>query len=328
VEKLGRYKLLRKIGSGGMADVFLSQLDGVEGFKRELVIKRMKPALYENTDAVKMFLDEARLSAKLNHPHIVQVFDLGEFENSYFIAMEYVAGLHLGKLARRAWKSGTPPSLVVCAYVVHRAASGLHCAHESTDPQTGAPLGIVHRDISPHNILLSRFGDVKVADFGVAKSFGRTSETRSGVVKGKVSYMSPEQVLGRDTDRRSDIFALGIVLFEICTGRRLFKAKTDLLTLQRITEDRVPVPSSLDSRIDTILDGIILRCLAQDPNERYQTMEQLEKALGAWIDENAKTHVKGELSELRGRFAHRHVVHSVLRCARCARALTAKAASL
>jgi predicted ATPase/serine/threonine protein kinase len=304
VDRLGRYQLIRKIGTGGMAEVFLASLEGVEGFKRDLVVKRMKPTLVDSSEAVKMFLDEARLQAKLHHPNLVQVFDLGEADGTYFIAMEFVDGMHLGRLARRAWKAGDRPPLVMCAYIVHRAAEGLHFAHEQRDPETGKALEVVHRDISPHNILLSRFGDVKVADFGVAKAFGQTSETQSGVVKGKVSYMSPEQVLGKSVDRRSDIFSLGIVLFEICTGRRLFKAKTDLLTLQRITEDRVPVPSKIDDRIDAVLDGIILRCLAQDPDERYQTMAQLEAALGAWLDENAPpSHQKTELGHLVDRYA-------------------------
>lgn len=302
LERLGRYELIQKIGSGGMAEVFLARLRGVEGFSRQLVVKRMRPELSKNREAVRMFLDEARLSAKLHHPQVVQVFDLGEADGAYFIAMEYVDGPHLGKLARSGWKAGEPMPLTLCAYVVGRAAEGLHFAHEQRDPESGQPLHLVHRDISPHNILISRYGDVKVADFGVAKSLGQTSQTRSGVVKGKVAYLSPEQVRGEELDRRSDIFSLGIVLFEIASGRRLFKSKTDLVTLQRIAQEDAPAPSSVNPDIDPELDAICAKALARDRELRYQTMRELERDLDTWISTRFTQHLKTELA----RWVSRH----------------------
>jgi predicted ATPase/serine/threonine protein kinase/Tfp pilus assembly protein PilF len=296
-EQLGRYELIEQIGSGGMADVFLARLVGVQGFERKLVVKRMRKEIQSHPEAVRMFLDEARLCAKLHHPHIVQVFDLGEADGDYFLAMEYVDGPHLGRLARDCWRAGTPPPLVLGAYVVHRAADGLHFAHETADPETGEPLGIVHRDVTPHNILVSRFGDVKVADFGVAKALGQTTNTRSGVIKGKLAYLSPEQVRGEDLDRRSDVFSLGIVLFETVTGRRLFKDKSDIVTLQRITKENAPPPSKLNDEIDGELDRIVLKALARDADKRYQTMREFERALGQWIAARETRHLKTALAQ-------------------------------
>ncbi len=296
VERLGRYELVKHIGSGGMADVFLAKLQGVEGFTRQLVLKRMRKELQHNAEAVRMFLDEARLCAKLHHPQIVQVFDLGEADGSYFIAMEHVDGPHLGRLARDCWRAGTPPPAVLGAYVVHRAADGLHFAHELRDPETGEAVGIVHRDVTPHNILLSRFGDVKVADFGVAKTLTR-ADTQTGVIKGKLAYLSPEQVRGEELDRRSDVFSLGIVLFEVLTGRRLFKDKSDIKTLQRITREDAPPPSRFNPDVDEELDRVCRTALSRDRDARYPTMRAFERALEAWITARETKHLKTALAQ-------------------------------
>lgn len=302
VDKLGRYELIEQIGRGGMADVFLARLVGVQGFERKLVVKRIKEEIQGHPDAVRMFLDEARLCAVLHHPHIVQVFDLGEADGTYFIAMEYINGPHLGRLARDCWRMGTPPPIVLGAYIAHRVADGLHFAHEMTDPETGESLEIVHRDVTPHNILLSRFGDVKVADFGVAKALGQSTDTRSGVIKGKLAYLSPEQVRGEDLDRRSDVFSLGIVLFEVLTGRRLFKDKSEVVTLQRISKEDAPPPSRFNDAVDSELDAIVLRALARDKDKRFQTMREFERALGAWIADHETKHLKTTLAQ----FIFRH----------------------
>jgi predicted ATPase/serine/threonine protein kinase len=296
-QKLGRYELIAKIGSGGMAEVFLAQYGSVEGFKRQLVIKRMRPELADRDEAVEMFLDEARLCAKLNHPNIVNVSDLGEADGTYFIAMDFVDGPHLGKLARHLVRKQTPLPPLLCAYVVTRAADGLHYAHTQTDPETGQALGIVHRDVSPHNILISKFGDVKLADFGVAKAVGKESETKSGVVKGKVAYMSPEQIYGDELDGRSDVFALGIVLFEITTARRLYKHKSELVSMQRITQEDAPAPSRFNPAIDAELERIILKALHRDRERRYQTANALKVDLDAWISQQAQGHLKTELAD-------------------------------
>ncbi len=297
MERLGRYELIAPIGSGGMADVFLARLIGAEGFSRQLVVKRMRPELSARKDAVRMFLDEARICSSLFHPNLVQVFDLGQVEDTYFIAMEFVDGPHLGRLVRHLIRGGEKLPLVLCTYIVHGVALGLHHAHEAKDPHTGQGLGIVHRDISPHNILVSRFGDVKVVDFGVAKATGRKSETKSGVVKGKVFYMSPEQVLGDDIDRRSDIFSLGIVLFEIATGRRLFKQKSDLVSMQLITQEDAPSASAFNPDVDDELAGIIARSLRRNREERTPTMEALAAELATWISRQTQKHLQTELGD-------------------------------
>jgi len=251
---------------------------------------------------VKMFLDEARLLSRLQHPNIVQVFDLGEADGTYFIAMEYVEGPHLGRLARHVLREGTGLPLLLSAFIVNRAADGLHHAHEAVDVETGRPLSLVHRDISPHNILISRHGDVKVADFGVAKAEGQASETKSGVVKGKIAYMSPEQVYGEPLDRRSDVFALGIVLFELVTSRRLFKHKSELVAMQRITNEDAPSATLFNADVDAELARIVARALKRDREERYPSMEALRRDLDAWITARAKGHLKSELAE----FVRRH----------------------
>jgi serine/threonine protein kinase/predicted ATPase len=294
--RLGRYELIGRIGTGGMAEVFLARILGVEGFSRELVVKRMRSEIAARPDAVKMFLDEARLLAKIQHPNIVQVFDLGEADGTYFIAMEYVEGPHLGRLARHVLREGQALPLLLSAYIVDRAADGLHFAHEATDPETGQPLSLVHRDISPHNILISRHGDVKVADFGVAKATGQASETKSGVVKGKIAYMSPEQVYGEPLDRRSDVFALGIVLFELVTSRRLFKHKSELVAMQRITQEDAPSATLFNADVDAELARIISKALERDRDARYASMEAMKHDLDQWISARAKGHLKSELS--------------------------------
>jgi serine/threonine protein kinase/predicted ATPase len=294
--RLGRYELLGRIGTGGMAEVFLARILGVEGFTRELVVKRMRSELVTRPDAVKMFLDEARLLAKIQHPNIVQVFDLGEADGTYFIAMEFVEGPHLGRLARHVLREGQALPLLLSAYIVDRAADGLHFAHDAVDPVSGTPLALVHRDISPHNILISRHGDVKVADFGVAKAAGQAAETKSGVVKGKIAYMSPEQVYGEPLDRRSDVFALGIVLFELVTSRRLFKHKSELVAMQRITQEDAPSATLFNADIDAELARIISRALEREREQRYPSMEAMKHDLDQWISARAKGHLKSELA--------------------------------
>lgn len=282
-ERYGDYELLRLIATGGMAEIYLARLDGVAGLSRTVVVKRMLPQLAVRPDFVRMFLDEARLAAKLNHPNIVQVFNLGEVDQSYFIAMEFVDGPHLGALFAHSLRQRAPLPVEMCVQVVARAADGLHYAHEILDPATGAPLNIVHRDISPQNVLVSRHGDVKVTDFGVAKASNQQTKTRTGIIKGKVAYMSPEQCLGETVDRRTDVFALGIVLYELLTRRRLFREKSDLLIMQKITGEAVPPPSSINKDLDAELDAICAKSLARKREDRFQSAAELSEALDAWM---------------------------------------------
>jgi serine/threonine protein kinase len=303
LEKIGDYELVQHIATGGMAEIYLARLSSLGGFSRTLVVKRMLPQLAIREEFVKMFLDEARLAAQFQHPNIVQVNNLGESGGYYFMAMELVDGPHLGALFARSLRRRKPLTISICAYICARAADGLHYAHDLCDMNSGKPLHIVHRDISPQNILISRYGDVKVTDFGVAKADTQTTMTRTGVVKGKVSYMSPEQCLGEKVDRRTDVFALGIVLYELLTRRRLFREKSDLLVMQKITAQPIPAPSTENPAIDSKLDEICLKALARQQSDRYKSGQELAAALddwlhqqqeansrqdlGAWIDENA-----------------------------------------
>jgi serine/threonine-protein kinase len=295
-ERFGQYELIQKIAAGGMAEIFFARLTGVQGFSRNLVVKRMLPELAVRKDFVQMFLDEARLAANLSHAHIVQVFELGEVDGSYFMAMEFVDGPHLGALFAHSLRQRKPLPLDFCAYVVARAADGLHFAHELRDAM-GDPLKIVHRDISPQNVLVSRFGDVKVTDFGVAKAASQGNKTRTGIIKGKVSYMSPEQCLAEDLDRRTDVFARGIVLYELLTRRRLYREKSDLKVMQRITQEETKPPSHLNPKVDQELDDIALTALAKDRDARFDNAADLAEALDRWLATHRKTDCKNRMAK-------------------------------
>ena len=233
---LGRYQLVRHLASGGMADVVLARVDGIEGFERHVVVKRIRDEHLADPRFVQMFLDEARLAASLHHHNIVQVHELGEEDGEYFFAMEYVHGEDLLKvLAHLADRDDRMP-IDHCVTIALNVAAALHHAHELRGPAPDRrPLGIVHCDVSPANILIGLDGDVKVIDFGIATPTQRTTQTGTDLLKGKVAYMSPEQCLGRPLDRRSDVFCLGICLYEMVTVRRLFKGANDFLTMSSIT---------------------------------------------------------------------------------------------
>ncbi len=290
-QMFGDYELIRHIATGGMAEIYLARQHadlsddgGLNlGLERYLVVKRMLPELAVRNEFVAMFLDEAKLTASLQHPHVVRVFDLGETDNAYYIAMELVDGPHLGAMFAHSLRAKKPLPIELCAFITARAADGLHYAHNKSDPATGQPLNLVHRDISPQNILVSRHGEVKVTDFGVAKASTQQNKTRTGVVKGKVSYMSPEQCLGDSIDARTDVFALGIVLYELLTRKRLFRDKSDLLIMQRITSGEIPKPSSVNANVDAALDDIVMRALARGVGDRYQTANDLAEALDRWL---------------------------------------------
>ena len=295
IETYGRYQLLKRLATGGMAQIYLARPQGAEPDKR-VVVKRILPHLAENDDFVKMFLDEARIAARLNHPNVVQIFDLGAQDDSFFIAMEYIHGDDLRRLWKQAELMGKPlPVPLVCRILIE-ACAGLDYAHKRTDPATGRPLGIVHRDISPQNILVTFEGGVKVVDFGIAKAADQATVTRSGVLKGKYSYMSPEQAAGVRVDCRSDIFALGIVLYELLTGTRLFKRPNDIQTLSAVSECRVIPPSQVTARVPADLDAIVLKALGKDTSERYQEAVQLQHALEDWLSARQLSASSADLS--------------------------------
>ena len=263
----GRYQLLRKIASGGMGQVFLARAEGASGFEKLVVIKRVLPHLAEDPEFLAMFLDEAKIAARLNHHNLVQIFELGEEKGSVFIAMEYVPGEDLRRVGRYAKARGKPLPLGLACRVIADAAAGLHHAHQATDGH-GRPLQLVHRDVSPQNVLLGFSGAVKLIDFGVAKAAGRSQKTASGVLKGKVPYFSPEQALGKQIDHRSDQFSLAIVFWELLTGERLFKADDDLATLERVKTVEIPRPSSL-VKLPPALDALVMRALSRRPEDRF-----------------------------------------------------------
>ncbi len=287
-ERIGRYELLHRISAGGMGEVFFARLIGVEEFQKPLVVKRMLPEFSARKDVVTMFLDEARLVSKLDHPGIVQVFELGEENGQYFLAMELVDGPDLSHLANFATKDGRPIPLPVAVWIAARAGEALHYAHEQKDPVTEEPLELVHRDISPQNILISKHGEVKIADFGIARAKQRDSQTEPGATKGKVAYMAPEQCFGEAVDRRTDVFALGIVLHELLARRPLYAGDGGMQAMQRILLEPAPPPSAANPRVDEELDAIVLRALEKAPAARYPTALDLVEALDDWLRANSR----------------------------------------
>jgi serine/threonine protein kinase len=277
--QFGKYSLFELIGRGGMAEVYKGRIQGPAGFERTFVVKRILPHLSGDSTFIKMFVEEAKLSARLAHPNIVHIFELGAVDGEYFISMEYIRGHDLSETMRAIWKTMGPPRPEMVAYIGREACRGLSYAHGLTD-EHGKLLGMVHRDISPSNVMLSYEGAVKLLDFGIAKALGDAPEiTKSGTMKGKYAYMAPEQTEGDHVDNRSDIFACGIVLHEVLTGRRLFKGQNDVQTIERVRRCEVPPPSLQNPSVPPELDDIILRALQRDPANRWADAADMANAL-------------------------------------------------
>jgi serine/threonine protein kinase len=276
--KFGKYLLLERIAVGGMAEVYAAKAFGVEGFERIVAIKKILPTLGEDPEFVSMFVDEARIAVQLSHANIVQVFELGKHDDSLYIAMEYVAGRDVRQLAERYRRHNLPMPVPQACAIVARACEALDHAHRKCDA-AGKPLGIVHRDVSPQNVLVSFEGDVKLIDFGIAKAETRLQRTQSGILKGKFSYMSPEQVQGQPIDRRSDVFAAGVLLWELLCGRKLFTGDTDLALLDKVRRAEVPPPRSIVPEIPEALEAVVLKALTRDPADRYQWCSELHDDL-------------------------------------------------
>ncbi|HVJ15918.1 MAG TPA: serine/threonine-protein kinase [Polyangiaceae bacterium] len=280
---LGDCELVLRIGRGGMATVWVAREHNKEAKDDRLVaVKAMLPDLADEPEFVTMFIDEVRLVRAIRHPNVVKIYDVGEHEGIMWMSMEWVEGESLHTIIAEAGKRrAIPPEMAV--RMIADAAAGLHAAHELRD-HDGTPKGVVHRDVSPHNILIGTNGIVKIVDFGVAKAVGRVSEaTRAGQLKGKFGYMSPEQALGKPVDRRSDIFSLGIVLFELTTSRRLFRGESDVDTLRLIISGQIPKPSAIDAKYPPELERIVMKALEREPEKRYQSAAELEQDLRAYL---------------------------------------------
>ena len=273
-----RYKVLERIAAGGMAEVYRAESAGLEGFKKTVAIKRVLPHLSEKKQFIGMFLDEARLSAHLSHSNCVQVFDIGVGDNTYFIVMEFVDGSDLKAIIEQHRKHSRPVPTEESALICVRICEGLSYAHELTDGK-GTSLNIVHRDMSPPNVLLTRFGEVKIVDFGLAKANSQLEKSEPGIIKGKFSYLSPEAALGNPVDARTDVFAVGIILWELLAGRRLFLGETDLETVRQVQTATVPAIRQINPRVPVELERVLSRALARDPAERYQTARELGQDL-------------------------------------------------
>lgn len=276
-KSFGKYELIEKIGVGGMAEVFLAKSFGAEGLEKILVIKRILPEYTSNRRFVEMFISEAKIAMDLNHPNIVQIYDFGKVEQTYFLAMEFVDGADVAHIVSGGRKSGRPIALGDAIFLVAEIAKGLDYAHRRSD-HFGSPLNIVHRDISPQNVLVSRDGTVKIVDFGIAKA-SSVSDENPHVVKGKFSYMSPEQASGWKVDHRSDIFSLGVLLFELVCGRPLFKHTTQEETLSLVKSAVVPDIRSLNEEIPEALEALLYRILAKQPDERPQSARDVQLEL-------------------------------------------------
>lgn len=270
----GKYYLLDRINVGGMAEVFKAKAYGVEGFEKLVAIKRILPNIAEDEEFITMFIDEAKIAVQLNHANIAQIFDLGKIEDTYFIALEYVYGKDLRAIFERLRKRGEIMPIPAACYIITQVCEGLDYAHHKKDSM-GRDLNIVHRDVSPQNILIAYEGDVKVIDFGIAKAANKASKTQAGILKGKFGYMSPEQVRGLPLDRRSDIFSLGIIFYEILTGERLFVGESDFSTLEKVRNVEIMPPTAYNRNIPESLEKIILKSLAKDADDRYQYASEM-----------------------------------------------------
>ncbi len=295
-ETFGRYELLERIDVGGMAEVFKAVHRGVAGFERVVAIKRILPSIAADPDIVRMFVDEAKLAVQLSHAGIAQIFDLGQVDGDYYIAMEYVEGASVLSIWERWVSRGARLPIGAVTWVVGQVADALHYAHFATDA-LGRPLGIIHRDVSPANVLVSLAGEVKIIDFGLAKAENRVSQTGEGVVKGKLAYLSPEQAHGRAIDRRTDVFSLGVCAWELLTGKRAFKRDDDRQTVLAIRRGLVDPPSR-HAPIPAALERVVMRALAPDPDERYGTALELREDLDAFVRAARVSFGRRELGEL------------------------------
>jgi len=273
-KKYGQYELLSHLATGGMAEIYLARQTGIGGFEKQVVVKRILPQLTARKEFVEMFFDEARIAAQLKHPNIIEIYDLGQEGEDYFIAMEYLQGQTLREVVVESIKRDSPLPPVIAAFVVSQVCDGLAYAHEFADG-SGGSLGIVHRDVSPNNIILTYPGGVKLVDFGVAKTRVQMHRTEAGVLRGKLSYMSPEQCLGRPLDGRADVFSAGVVLWELLAQRRLFRRDSEEKTIEAVLSAHIPMVKEYRHGVPMELDTIARRAMERKVTSRYQNAAQM-----------------------------------------------------
>ena len=292
-----RYRVLDRLASGGMAEVFIAESAGIEGFKKKVAIKRVLPHLSEKKRFIAMFLDEARLSAHLSHSNVVQVFDIGVGDNTYFIVMEYVNGADLKQVIQGVRDQGRPFPIEAAIYVCAKMCEGLAYAHEATG-EHGEALHVVHRDISPPNVLISEHGEIKIVDFGLAKASTQLEKSEAGIIKGKFSYLAPEAAHGEEVDARADIFAVGIILWEMLAGRRLFQGKSDYETVKQVQAAEIPPISQICPDADDHLESILRRALARERDARYGSARAFGADLTRYLYKLARPVSAFDIAEL------------------------------
>jgi serine/threonine-protein kinase len=293
-----RYRITERIAAGGMAEVFRGVAESLQGFRKNVAIKRILPALTRNERFVTMFLDEAHLSLHLQHANIVQMFDIGHADDTYFIVMEYVDGVDLKAILDWRRRIGRRLTVGQTIYIIMEVCKGLAYAHDLTHPETGKPLGIVHRDVSPANVLFSRNGEVKLADFGLAKATSQIESTDPGVVKGKMSYLSPEAARGENVDRRADIFAVGILLYEMLTGKRLFYGDSDYQTVELVRNAKIPSIATQNPEVEGEFEEICRKALTKRVEDRFQTATDLQDALAHYLFSRGLKMIQRDIAEL------------------------------
>jgi eukaryotic-like serine/threonine-protein kinase len=281
-ETAQRYRVIDRLESGGMAEVFRAESTGLEGFRKQVAIKRVLPHFGRNAKFISMFLDEARLSAQLSHSNCVQVFDIGVRDDAYFIVMEFVDGANLKSIIASMQSRGRTFPIPAATYIAHEICKGLSYAHELTD-RSGESLHLVHRDVSPPNVLITKHGEVKIVDFGLAKASSQLEPSEPGIIKGKFAYLSPEAALGEDVDCRTDIFAVGIILWELLASQRLFTGDSDVQILHKVQTAKVPSISQINRSVPPELERIVNRALARHRNERYSSARELGQDLSRFM---------------------------------------------
>lgn len=278
----GKYLLLDRIAIGGMAEIFRAKTTGAARFEKIIAIKRIHPNMSEDKDFIRMFIDEAKIAGQLNHPNIAQIYELGRIEGHHFIAMEFIWGKDLLQILSKFKKNRAYMNPYQAAFITAKICEALDYAHKKRDAQ-GQPMNIIHRDVSPQNILISYEGDIKIIDFGIAKARDRSSHTAAGVLKGKFAYMSPEQVRGLPIDRRSDVFAIGTLLYEMLTSRPLFSGDSDLTVLEKVRNVEIPRPRDINKEIPEEMERIILKALTREVEERYQWASEMQEDLERYL---------------------------------------------